>query len=1100
MANPLSPYLPEIPEAIALQKATAALNDARIKQITAVLQAGKLTDPAEAQSLLDTADKNVKKAEDDLIKAQAAYLRAIDTTTSRWVSYNFGDIGGMSGALRDIGNTLADINGGIQTLVDITNAIIAIVDIASELVALVEDLNATAIKGALEILKVLKEELIEFLNKIFNFGVYVLPHIEAFDITTVIKNELLSPGFESKSAGPQEGYTRVPNRDNPKEYHYEKVIRASRGTDLGYNAFIQDILKSLDDQLDTLRPQFPNETKITGLTMAIASNRLALFVVLYILITMLMNSKEDSIAKMKPLAAFIRRTLALSETVARSENSSTRDELVAVLEQMDSTIGAKELGEDFATIIKRFLDIFPRKNKKNEDVSGPPELNIVNFNGPSPNYMVIQDAAEKQYGQDKLPQLTSNVTLTINSNEQPNKTSEIATGWNLTNNVRASVSTNGKGALYMVYQYGGNTYKAYVGSGETSYDVTIPLLGSFAANGDNSTVSYSWFDAKLQVDYGNWNVNWKWGTDNNWNTAIPPVKASFILKEVPSGVEPQSIDPLENVTENDKVLTVFLPKVDLTDKYGRPLGDGFRHTLNISLEPTTSAQKNKIAKYKGVSEDQVDSMFPMLLFPKSDLSELGPDLDTIDITVVARPQTVLNKSYKSKLIVNGKEYTSTDVTFTPSTVRTVFTDIDINNAENLFMQYIAQQNSTFNIDGTETEYTIYSDIETLNVKLAGGLRGAPTITSGDKANASPNTIITKIENWDNPWNQAYGQQNGSQGKAITGSKVEETDTKQAIYTIKGTKGADSVVYLVIKKGQKTTMKYIGGYNLSGTGSNVFDSTKYQGDILLPWDGKDTEYEIFAYQTTDQNVASRIAAYPSGDDQEATFLAKTGAHHSKAAKKKVTVTNKSSLLEAPLPNWYNVSLSAFFPIVPQVEERLDELLEILEDSIPTAPYDGIQDWLELIKAKIQKIVAIFEKIQAILENINSILQIGNDGLYFLGIAGANGNEGFKQRLQNVPDSPVKNAKYVTGFQIIAPEQFEFLIGNLPSKGQDNVKVKKDEKAIDRVTTEAKNLGRHLDSKGNVIKKSSRKYNTKFDGAVTEPLKKPDFKRRKEFDNG
>ena len=89
---------------------------------------------------------------------------------SRWVTANLGDISSIGDLLSDIENTLEDANGGVQTLIDITKAVIAIVDVASELVALVEDISKAPLEAALNVLKILKEELIEFLNKIFNFG------------------------------------------------------------------------------------------------------------------------------------------------------------------------------------------------------------------------------------------------------------------------------------------------------------------------------------------------------------------------------------------------------------------------------------------------------------------------------------------------------------------------------------------------------------------------------------------------------------------------------------------------------------------------------------------------------------------------------------------------------------------------------------------------------------------------------------------------------------------------------------------------------------------------------------------------------------------
>lgn len=1031
---------------------------------------------------------------------------------SRWVTANLGDISAIGDLLSDIENTLEDANGGVQTLIDITKAIIAIVDVASELVALVEDITKAPLIAALNVLKVLKDELIEFLNKIFGFGLYVLPHIETFDITTAIRNELLSPGVESVSAKPQEGYVRVPNPNNPKEWHYQRAIRSSRNPSFGYDTFMQEVVQSFDDERDLLRPQFDNNVDVSGITMAIASDRLALFVVLYLLCKMWYKGQDGTTADMSNLAKSIRIVLGQSETLARTENASTREELIAVLEQMDATIGARELGEDFYTVAKRFLDIFPRKEDKNKDASGDPKFLSITIDG-----QVVQDLA-----------LASNNTANFSVSGAQFVISTLATtehtfseGWTLSNNKVATVSTNGNGALYVVYEYHGQKYTAYVGSGESSYDVTIPLIGS-AASYFQGDLAYDFNGAPLflKADSNGSGIDWVYSTGE----AITPTKVIFYLCKVDNQIEPQNIDP---ITTTSQSATVYIPKIDRTEEFGRSLGDGFRHTLSMEIEPTTSAQKNKVAKYMGVSTTEADSLFPMTLYPNIDLTKLGPNLDTVDITVVARPQTVLNTSYKPKLIVNGTEYKPSEIQFTPTTVRTVYTNIDVNDAANLVLQYIAQQNSTFDVNGTETQYTIYSDVETYDVKLEGGLLAAPTIESGDRINTS-NAAMTidklddskslresisnkkgvqltggpgfdRLSGFGNQYNKLYGQQLGP----TQGSKVEENETFNAFYTLSGRKGSTSYVYVVIKKDNRSWMQWIGGFNTVDFVDNfdINTSTKYSGTLILPWEGKDTTYTLSVYQTTHKELSNDIGAL-DGDKQEEQFLA-TKTHASKATTKQVTVTSNGSQLDVSPPNWVNMSLGAFFPIVPPIDARLNELLEILEDSIPTAPYDGIQDWLELIKAKIQKIVAIFEAIQAILANINSILQIGGDGFYFLGIANASGNEGFKQRLQKVPiRSELQNAKYVTGVQLVVPgdagKALVRLFDKLPSNGQDNVEQtsNKDyqERSIEAVE------GKLDDPSIALLKKSSRQYNTKFDGAVTETLKNPDFTKRKEFDNG
>ena len=1047
---------------------------------------------------------------------------------SRWVTANLGDISSIGDLLSDIENTLEDANGGVQTLIDITKAVIAIVDVASELVALVEDVSKAPLEAALNVLKVLKEELIEFLNKIFNFGLYVLPHIETFDITTAIRNELLSPGFESVSAKPQEGYTRVPNPNNPKEWHYQRAIRASRNPSFGYDTFIQDILQSFNDERDLLRPQFDNNTDVSGITMAIASDRLALFVILYLLCMMFYKGQDATTAQMSSLSKIIRIVLGQSETLARTENASTREELIAVLEQMDATIGARELGEDFYTVAKRFLDIFPRKEDKNKDASGAIALNSITFSGPS-SYSFVQDVAE--YNSNTVVFNKFDKSNTIDG-YNPSTSKQFSSPFNMANYATATISTNGKGALYAVYEYNGQSYTAYVGSGESSYDVTIPLIGSVAGyTATNSNVTVSTDNTELTLTAttpGGGIINW----DHNLGTAITPTKVVFYLCKIDNGIEPQNIDP---ITAKSQSATLYIPKIDRTEEFGRSLGDGFRHSMSVTIEPTTSAQKNKIAKYIGVSSDEIDNMFPMTVYPNTDLTKLGPNLDTVDITVVARPQTVLNSSYNPKLIVNGTEYKAEEKSFTPTTVRSVYTNVDVNNAKSLLLQYIAQQNSTFDVNGTETQYTIYSTVETYDLKLDGGLLAAPTIESGDRINVSNSAFtveklddsrslresiskkkttkptggpgLDRLSGFGNQYNKLYGQQLGP----TLGSNVEAPESFNALYTLSGRKGSTSHVYVVIKKENKSWMQWIGGFNTIDFIDNfdIDNATRYSGTLILPWEGKDTTYTLNVYQTTDKNLLDIIIAL-SGDKQEETFLntllnnsTTKRTHASKVASKQVTVTSNSSQLEVTPPNWLNISLSAFFPIVPPIEARLNELLEILEDSIPTAPYDGIQDWLELIKAKIQKIVAIFEAIQAILANINSILQIGGDGFYFLGVANAHGNEGFKQRLQKVPPrSELVNAKYVTGVQFLVPGQigkdFVRLFDKLPSNGQDNVEQTRNKDYQERATEEVETALRKPTV--SQLKRSSRQYNTKFDGAVTEPIKNPDFTKRKEFDNG
>lgn len=973
---------------------------------------------------------------------------------SKWVSATLGDISPLGDIMDEISSVMDSTNGIIDGLVQIVNGIITIVDLVSSIVSAIEDINKALIEGFLAALTAIKTALIDFLRQIFDFGLYVLPHLETFDIATAIRNILLNTGIEATSLEPSDRYIKVPDKDNPNSFHFERVRRSYRQQDFGYKQFITDILESFDDKNDLLRPQFAADKKVSGITMAVATENVKLFVVLYLLLSMLWKGKEGTTTQMGALGKVIKIALGQSETLGRTQNQDTKQELLALLEAIDETLKIREIPEDFLTIIRRFLgltniDIDP-------DATGDIGIDSVTLSGKSKTYPVFQDTTSWAITGSPI-----SVVYPLNLSwgvQFDNTISQTLPVGNFTNSVTFKIKTTGAGGLFVIV----DGTPIQVGYGQKSYDVTIPLIPIGNARQDENG---NFFEGEvlnsLSINVNGTLTPYVW-QNNSLNQFTTPTRAEFILCEMKEGEKYD--DTLLNDARNRISFNTYLPRLNQLSSDRANLGDGYRSNTQMQLTVNEST-KNKIASFMGRSKSEVDSLFPYTITRSADLTKFGPDLNTVTLKVGIKPQVQLNSSFQGYAIINGRLYTPDETKIKISSVEMTFKDVDIEDVSNITIQLISQQNITVNIAGLETEYTVYSYPEVITIKKLGGKLAAPKITSGNIVNVAENVLdissiggivdgirnsagVDRLKSVTNQYNNVYGKPTDREGSV--GSKQTEDQTQNAVYRLQGIKSEDASVYIVLKKDKETTVEWVGG-----------EGKRFNYSLILPWNGQDTKYNIVAYQTLDSRRAFRMISEVKANgstSQETDFIKGMGQHASEPAPINVTVTNSSSRLEATPPNWVTVSMGAFFPVVEPIDKRLTELLQIIKDSIPAGPYDGIRDWLDLVKERLDQLIKVFEFIRDVINNILGLLEIGGTGFWFLGIGSANGVEGFKQRLEGieVPDE-LANAQLCTGIQLFAPDPAgSALLGlfdKLPSEGQDNVRVPEKTSLTDKLTQTA-----------------------------------------------
>ena len=968
---------------------------------------------------------------------------------SEWVSATLGDLSGLSEFLDDLQGVVDGANSGIDALVGVLNTIITIVDVLKNIVTGIEDVQKIAIEAALRILEEIKDAIVELLENIFDFGLYVLPHFEAFDFGKVIRNEILSPGFEGTSLASVDRFIRVPDKDDPSSSHFERVRRRGRVPATDYNQFVQDIDESFDDIADVLRPLFDANTKLSSVIIGIASDRIAIFLVAYLLLSMFWGGGEGSKGVRQNLAKAITIVLGESETLGRFQNEPGKDELTRLRDAIVDSL--KEEGESFGDLISRFLDIFDIDSE--EINTDDPEFVSIKVSGDTDNFVIIPDGT----GIGNVPEDKQN-------------------GINFTNLAELEVTTNGAGRLYVSYFFDeGESITAIAGQSNKKYNIGVPLTAAGFATSNfilNGTL--------------NWPPNLKYDFENNTLFNIEgvtgdrelgsPTKISLTLVKIDENGE-DLVDLASEVNPDQSLFvqtSLALPKMErLTDNDKQSFRDAYRHNIEFEIDFPDSATKRRVSEYLGISISELEKRFPLRTRSRGiDLTQFGPELTRANIKVGVRPQVSINNTFEGQLIVNGNLIEPDDVKIFTSTAEFTFENVDLGDAADVVLMFVSQQEQDVFVSANSSDngtYIAYSEPEVFSFRKQGGRLGAPIITSGTRVNVTENVFkfkpgdggfigegVTGITGGPgkNRFNNLYDR-----GK---GSNDTQDEIVNAIYRITGKKSKDAIAYAVIKGPDGERMEVLGNnffgekprvvnLNTPIVGGIGFGSNRFSKELILSWNKKDTRYRIRVYQTNDKN---KIDLLTSSDrpKTEAEFLSnkKGGSHDSEFAEVEVHVTNKNTSLEATPPNWVTVSLGSFFPILDGIDERLSELIDIIRESVPAGPYDGIRDWLDVMKDKIDNLVEIFEKIRDIINNINSILQIGGTGFWFLGIDGANGVPGFRERLKKVQvPQELADAKNVTGMVLMVPSKFpgsevpagstlmDTVFAKLPSEGTDSV---------------------------------------------------------------
>ena len=997
---------------------------------------------------------------------------------SAWVSATLSDITPLGDLMKEIDKASRSINGFIDGLVEVVNLIVSIVEVAEKIVTAVEDTQTAIIRGVINGLNIIKDQILATIKDVLDFGLYILPHAESFPWRAAIRNELLNPGITSKSALPQDRYQKIPNLENPNDYHYERVRRADRIKSTDYNQFVKDIVDSFNDSKDLLRPTFEANDKVSGVTIAISADRVSIFVLLYMALSVLINGKEATSAKMGTWGKMLKIALGESETLARTENQQSKDELTVILERFDNW--ANKQYSDFdnlgTSLVDMIVDLLSIINPEKEDItSGIPVITGVSVSGDSDKYAIFQEDIENQ-------------VIIPNAIVLPDVGVVQSSDINFANSVSFSITTNGQGTLFVKR----NNEIYCVGSNKERFDIVIPLdaIGEGRIIGEEIIEQES--NNQLNIKY-----NGIWGNNSGIQFSIP-TKIEIVLAKVEgklsnvdlSTIFNQAYDNSESILRiNEKMgFVVYVPRFERRSQTSRDIDDNFSQLVSIQIEPSTSAMKRKIATFMSVSENTLT--FPATNQQSLDYTKYGDEFTQADITIIANPKLSINESFKGSLIVDGIEYQPNTTKVTTSNGEFTFNNIDLNKFQTSTIQFVSNQNVSINENvyeseedltndnpsatAIEVEYQLDSNISSFVLTKSGGKYDKVKITSGNKVNVQESLITpsytsvrqgsladigvggitgnplgNRLSNSAFRWNETFGRpEDGQLGSHQTQEKLEN-----AIYRLTGTKAIDTVVYAIIFNPElKTRTIEILGQSYFGpdatAGQLNFGSNKFNKMLVLPWYKESTTYKISVYQA-DPSLIDILnqAKAEIVQDQEKFLLTLIGEHQSDEASVTVTVSNKRAQLDTTPPDWATVSIGSIFPVYDPIDTFLTELIDMFKEVIPAGPYDAIRDWLDLVKEKLQEYISVIEKIRAVINNILSLLQIGDTGFWFLAIADANGVEGFKQRIRNVPvPADLRAAKYVTGVQLLAPDSAgDALIGlfsELPSFGQDNVKVPDD----------------------------------------------------------
>jgi hypothetical protein len=393
-------------------------------------------------------------------------------------------------------------------------------------------------------------------------------------------------------------------------------------------------------------------------------------------------------------------------------------------------------------------------------------------------------------------------------------------------------------------------------------------------------------------------------------------------------------------------------------------------------------------------------------------------------------------------------------------------------------------------------YTLRSSPEIYTFKTTGGKLNAVRITSPKTINIASNPLGVENSPFVNRWNSTFKREDGSQ----VGSKRKEQQKQLAKYRLTGRRTNNAFVYaLIVEEGEQKGKleiiadpaidpdnpnadtvirdpKEIGMFN---NPSEIISGNHFSKLLNLPIRSEEkTTYTITVYQTVDQNIYDairKLKADTQGDlkgNQAATIAIEAFNQLTSApAVHKLVIDTRNVFNRAPLPNWITFSTEAFFPIVEPIDQALSEMVDAIRASIPSGPYDQISDWLDLLSDKIQDLIDLANRIAEIIDNLDRFLSIGGDGLWALGISGANGVQGMVERFQTqeVP-TELRDAKFVTGIVMLVPNELlgiptgsvlmDTVFSALPSEGTDNAKEEQNRQSFE---DKLKELGKETTEK-------------------------------------
>ena len=974
---------------------------------------------------------------------------------SKWVEIpTIADLSGINDLIEKI--PFSKLTENIEALVDVLQIIQSLLDIVDVIISGVDDLNKLAFETVVKSLEILKDEIVELLRNALNFGLYVLPQFEAFDFQKVIRNEILGGNIDPKALDPtgfKDTLARVPNKDNPSKTHFEVQRRQGGLRTSNYDQFIRDVVNSFNDPNDILRPVFDTSQKLSSVAIVAASEDLATFILAYLLISFFITDDKTLIETSDRIVKTLRVAIGEQEFLGRQFDDAKK---ARVLQLVDAIVAGKEKAKGNAKeFVKELLGLL--SIDANETLDGDASFVSVRVTGESRNYQV--------FGEGDIEQTEFVQSITLNPDETVNNE----------NLAKIQIQTSGAGKLSASWEFGnGKILKESYGVVSGSVDIYAPLVSVGEASmepGNNDVTSGAVNSIVNRIKP----LTSSPATSLLWTpTAALNQQLTFSDGvDVAELKQPTTVTfTLEDAKGVEKSIKLAIPRWErLTGESLISIQDGYSHNITFKVEPSGLANKRKVLQYVGT----VEKIFPISTRrQETDFTRYGPDFREVDITVSATPQIQINDSFTGELIVNGKRYTPDDITIGSRTAEMLFKGVDLSNSEDgvTLVSFVSELRTPVFISTNSNEngvYTLRSSPQTFVWKTVGGKLGAVKITSGDTLNVTGNFGDKNDSSpFVNRWNATFSRDSGS--------KTTEAIKIDAKYRLTGRRANGAFVYAIVHGPgadgkSKKSLEIITDPTRAETvidpsedrgfiaklqnESELISGNFFSQTINLPIEiDKKEVYAITVYQTNDKDLFEAIRTIrvqTQGDLKSNPELAKAldNMHKSDPAVIKVRVDSRNIFLQAPLPNWITFSTESFFPVVEPIDAALTDIVEAIRSSIPAGPYDQIKDWLDLLSDKIQDLIDLAKQLKDIVDNLQRFLNIGGDGLWALGISGANGVEGMKERLQKqeVPKE-LKDARFVTGVVLLVPDDFlgvpagsllmETVFAKLPSVGFDNAK--------------------------------------------------------------